>query len=177
MNVQRFEVPTLNRTREYRNATALARRLQGEGMSIDNVQIVRIIPTTTSKLFRCFQNADDFCMKSSGWDIVFGWSILPSVHSAANCDVFTFEHHCIVRRFTDGKLIDVTPDHEGHKEKLFIPDPVLCNGTLMPLGNPFTLSIKSVQTCKYCRKFTAIALGGNMAPCIQRSDWIKRKDI
>lgn len=85
-------------------------------ISAQRPKMVRSKPFIGAKLHHCFENVERKIAQSGG-TIEYGWAIwhLPRVY-------FEAEHHGVWRR-RNGELRDVSPQFNGYKKVLFLPDP------------------------------------------------------
>jgi len=79
-------------------------------------EFIDVEPTRNSKTGFCFQNVEG-CVLSNGGKPISGWIVWDWL------GVFTeLEHHCVWER-PDGSIVDITPQRDGERRILFIPDP------------------------------------------------------
>ena len=130
--------------------TALYSWLKDRNLSESSIVEPRILALPNCKALRCIKNVLDYVDKHpTKWYPCYGWSVMPGFH---RCDCYGLEAHVVLQR-NDGVLVDITPDVEGNRTKLFCPDPTV-EGIFIGILHgviPHSLMGHDVGKCKQCR--------------------------
>lgn len=98
---------------------ALRQWARARRINLNNAATVPIVRVHGTKPRLCFRNVSEYVARfTASWEPCAGYSIMPSHHQ---CNLFGIERHVVLRHRRSKRLMDITPDPEGLRHKIFVP--------------------------------------------------------